>query len=242
MEEGRGGEGRGGGKLLLLSNNNIYFYILSIERIVDYTGEFLLEFIKNDDIWLKEYSEFFWNNQSQNEYMRNNILWKSENYIKYYDYLLKNVPNEIMYDWQISSRFGEMLQYSGNDELVKNRQEEWIIHQVKLNAHSDSIYVIFSMISELNEDIRRSAFEEFLSNNENYEAFKQLPLTPNCYNGTNSLVPAYQRQIVFLESLYPLVSGIRFLKHKLSIKESIEKLKKLIEQEEVEVIYRHLYM
>lgn len=221
---------------------NIYFYILSIERIVDYTGEFLLEIIKNDDIWLKEYSEFFWNNQSQNEYMRNNILWKSENYIKYYDYLLKNVPNEIMYDWQISSRFGEMLQYSGNDELVKNRQEEWIIHQVKLNAHSDSIYVIFSMISELNEDIRRSAFEEFLSNNENYEAFKQLPLTPNCYNGTNSLVPAYQRQIVFLESLYPLVSGIRFLKHKLSIKESIEKLKKLIEQEEVEVIYRHLYM
>lgn len=65
---------------------------------------------------------------------------------------------------------------------------------------------------------------------------------PNHWSGSGSLVPAYQKQIDFLESLYPLVSGIKFLKHKIKIKSKVEMLHEMIKEEEVEVICRNLYM
>ena len=55
-------------------------------------------------------------------------------------------------------------------------------------------------------------------------------------------MPAYQRQVEFLESLYPLVLGITYLKHRNLIKEKIESLREMIKREEVDEIYRHLYM
>ena len=82
----------------------------------------------------------------------------------------------------------------------------------------------------------------FLDNNQDFEMFNKLSLVPNHWSGSGSLVPAYQKQIDFLESLYPLVSGIKFLKHKIKIKSKVEMLHEMIKEEEVEVICRNLYM
>ena len=67
-------------------------------------------------------------------------------------------------------------------------------------------------------------------------------LVPNHWSGTNSLIPAYQKQIDFLESLYSLVPGLQFLKHKAKIKAKVDALYEMIKREEVEEICTNLYL
>lgn len=51
-----------------------------------------------------------------------------------------------------------------------------------------------------------------------------------------SLVPAFQKEIDFYESLIPILSGIDFLEHKKLIKERIERLEISVEKEKIEQI------
>lgn len=235
-------------ELLVLFEGNkellqdIYFYSLSIGRLEDYTGEFLREFIRLDESWLKKYANVFWHTKSNDDYNRNGVLWESDNYIKYYDYLFDSFPNDDMYDWEICNKFKNVLVHSASDDLVNERQKEWLIHLIQEKSHSDKIDVIFDLLCELNDDLRRAGIETFLQTNDDYDVFDRLRLLPNHWSGTDSFVPAYQRQIDFLESLYPLVSGVKYLKHKIRIQKDVDMLKDMIKHEEIEVIYRHLYM
>ena len=215
---------------------------MSIGRLEDYTGEFLREFIRLDESWLKKYANVFWHTRSNDDFNRNGVLWESDNYIKYYDYLFESFPDDEMYDWEICNRFKNVLVHSAGDDLVKERQKEWLVHLIKEKAYSDKIDVIFDLLCELNDDLRRVGIETFLQTNDDYEVFDRIRLLPNHWSGTDSFVPAYQRQIDFLESLYPLVPGVKYLKHKTRIQKDVDMLKNMIKHEEVEVMYRHLYM
>ena len=95
---------------------------------------------------------------------------------------------------------------------------------------------------ELGEDVRKKAIQIFLDNNQDYETFSKLSLIPNHWSGSGSFIPAYQKQIVLLESLDSLVPGVKFLKHKARIKAEVEMLQEMIKREEVEEICRNLYM
>ena len=63
--------------------------------------------------------------------------------------------------------------------------------------------------------------------------FKKLSLFRNSLSVTGSFVPALERRIKFLESLYPLVSGMNYLEHKVFIQNQIESLNKEIKSEKV---------
>ena len=107
---------------------------------------------------------------------------------------------------------------------------------------NDKILIIFSFVCELDEYLRRNSIKLFLDNNQDFETFSNLLLVPNHWSGSESLIPAYQKQIDFLESLYPLVSGIKFLKHKVKVETDVEKLHDMIKREEIEEICGNLYM
>ena len=62
------------------------------------------------------------------------------------------------------------------------------------------------------------------------------------WSGSDSLVPAYQKQIDYLRTLYALVPGVKYLKHKSFIRSKIERMQEMIKKEELEVICRNLYM
>ena len=118
----------------------------------------------------------------------------------------------------------------------------WYTAIIVDNVTSENISVIFEFVCELNEDIRRFALQVFLEKNQDYETFCKLSLLPNHWSGSGSFVPAYQKQIDYLQSLYPLVPSVKFLKHKALIKSKIEMLQEMIKREEIEVICRNLYM
>ena len=223
----------------------IYFYMLKKCRLDDLKGTFLIEFLSLGEDWIQKYSEVFWEHVAKHidlDHYRNSALWKSENYKEYFDYIFYHFPEEEMYSWRIRYAFKDVLTQVETDVIIKQHQQEWLNHIIIDNVSSNKIVMIFELVCELDKDTRRNAIKIFLDNNQDFETFSKLSLVPNHWSGDESLVPAYEEQIDFLESLYPLVPGIKFLKHKARIKSKVEMLHEMIKREEVEVICRHLYM
>lgn len=224
---------------------DIYFYMIKKDRHCDLKGIFLIEFLSLGDDWIQKYSEVFWGHAIKNidfNYRRNNALWKSENYMKYFDYIFYHFPENKIYSRMIKYAFKNIMTEIKTDIIIKQNQQDWLNHIIIDNAVSDKIVTIFDFVCELGEETRRNAIKIFLDNNQDFETFSKLLLVPNHWRGSGSFVPAYQQQIDFLKSLYPLVSGIKFLKHKARIKSKVEMLYEMIKREEVEVICRNLYM
>lgn len=214
-------------------------------KLEDLKGTFLIKFLTLGEMWLHKYSEVFWEqaiNHIDPDYNKNNALWKTANFMEYFDYIFYHFPEEEMYSWRIGYAFKDVLTNVENDDTIKLHQREWLSHIIVDNASSNRIDIIFEIVCELNEDVRRDAIKKFLDYNSDFEIFKKLSLVPNHWSGSGSFVPAYQRQIDFLESLYPLVPGLKFLKHKDRIKANVEWLQEMIKREEVEEICRDLYM
>lgn len=223
----------------------IYFYILQESQSIDLNGVFLTKFLALEESWIQKYSAFFWDDEAKhkgyNQY-RNSALWKTENYIEYFDYIFYHFPKEEMYLWRIGCVFKDAFTCEDDDTNIELHQKEWIKHIITVNSSSEIINIIFDFVCELKYEIRRLAIQTFLDINQEYETFSKLSLLPNHWSGNESLVPAYQAQIDFLESLLPLVHEVKFLKHRALIKSRIEMLREMIKREEVDVICRNLYM
>ena len=228
----------------LLFLQHIYFYMLKYEEGTDYDGVFLREFINFDDGLLKKYAEVFWEkmkNHDNYEYNRIYSLWYSQNYISIFDELLHSIPNGLS-TLVISKAFRYILAQRGHDILLRKRQLEWLIHTVVDNARGERIELVFAIISELDEYVRREAIKTFLTVNPDFDTFCRLPLVPNNWVSFGSLIPSYQKQVDFLESLVPFMSGLRYLSHRETITKKIEAINKWIENEKLDEICRHLYM
>ena len=224
---------------------DIYFLVLRKGEQYDLNGTFLTAFLSIGEDWLRKYSEFFWENRNgstENNLYRNSALWKSENYKKYLDYIFYHFPEGKECRWRIAYMFKDALGNVENEDVIREHQQEWLNHVIIDNISTDKIITIFEFICELNDDLRRTAIKTFLDNNQELDSFREISILPRHWSGMGSFVPAYQRQIDFLESLYPMVSGVKYLGHKAYIKSRVDELREMITREEVEVICRNLYM
>lgn len=223
----------------------LYFFMLENGRLADFDAVFFEEFLSLGDSWLHKYSKIFWNHigvYNESEKYRCLALWESEKYMEYYDYLFYSMPENEKNSCIIENVFSRVFLCEEGNIDVKMRQTEWLTHIVVDNIDSEWLTTIFDMACELDETFRKSAIEAFLVNNSDFQAFLKIRLLPASWSGTENFIPAYKRQIGFLESLYPFVSGTKYLKHKARIQDTIRALNKQIEKEEIETIRRHQYM
>ena len=221
----------------------IYFFMLEHDNAHDFRGSYLINFLLLDESWIQRYTELLWSQKSlHNDYGdgRHASLWKAKGFMKYFDYIFYHSPKREEYGWGKEFAFKRLLECS-EEEIVKTHQQEWITHIVIENAFTERIYFIFDFISYLDDDTKWRAIKIFLDYNSDYEWFKELSLDPGFWSGLGSFISAYQKQIDFLESLYPLVGGVKFLKHKQYIRSRVEFFEERIKEEEVQAIYRHLY-
>lgn len=222
---------------------DVYCCALRCGELIDYNGAFLSEFLVLGDSWLQKYSEVFWDNAKESKSFnlnRNKILWKSEDFIKFYDYLFYNCPYDTLHNWKKARVFKELLTYTGSDEIISQRQQEWMSHIIIENALSDYIVSVFDIVCELGDDMRRNAIKTFINNNSDVEMFMKLSLFPS--HGSGSLAAEYYKRIDFFKSLLEYVSGLQFLKHRVFIENEMDKLKKQAKEAEARDIYRNLYM
>ena len=141
-----------------------------------------------------------------------------------------------MYSWRVVSTFKK--EFSDREDDIVNNQIKWIEHIIRTNNANDKIILIFDIICELDDEIRKIAIQTLLEINSDFKVFEKIRLIPRSWSGTGSFIPAYRKQINFLESLYPLVSGIQFLEHRSKIKLEIEYLKERTSEEEIRSIYK----
>lgn len=138
--------------------------------------------------------------------------------------------------------FKVILSHEENNQIVYERQEKWILHIIGMYARDKRIICLLSALSETRVSLRRRALQEFFCLNDDYDMFENIQLEPNHWGGNvDEIISDMQKRVDFLESLLPYVKGVKYLRHARRIRSRIDCWKKLIEQQEMEKIYRKLY-
>ena len=226
---------------------DIYMWMASYDSTFDYKGSFLAEYITIDDSWINAYATICSDiimNDCDRDHHQINVLWHSKDYLNYMDVIFNKVAENTGYfsSWRVANAFASILSLDKNMDETYRRKKEWLMHAVQVLAHDDKIVILFAAITKISTDLRKEAFEVFLSCNDDYEWFVKLPLDPDYWGGMEgTIIPDLQSRIDFLNSLLPLVSGINFLKHSKQIKERMEMWKSQIKSEERDALIRHLY-
>ena len=217
----------------------IYFFALKNLGYVDISGEFLVQFLESGGSWIEKYAKNLWADfDSVFNCYSNELLWKTKYSFNFFDIIFDSALDKELASVSICDSFSRILSSIENDEEVKRNQKEWINHIIIENASNQKINFVFRAIRDLDNNIKRKAVQIFLDNNTSVDAFKVLPLLRSKYVGG---ALAYQKEIEFLESLYPFVSGYKFLSHKKEIEEKVVRLRKAIEKEECNLILRKTY-
>ena len=127
-----------------------------------------------------------------------------------------------------------MIHKKGENDIAE-RQDIWIKGIIEQHSKDEKyMYALFSSISGLSQERRRMALETFLSQNCDFQVFESLPLEPNHMSWTGSEIPYIEQRIAYLQSLLPLLSGIKYLKHKQKVEHDIEIKQKRKEYAEVQ--------
>lgn len=232
-------------KLLLLYNEevevlyDIYIKLLEEGITFDYTGEFFIVFIKNNEEFLKKYSNIYIMRKDRNtdEDGRIERLWKSENFIEYFDLIFYNMLKSNISYYDKASLASELFSNTSDEEIVEKNQYIWLEHTINKNANKENIVNIFNIICELSEDQRRFAIKVFLNNNYNSETFKKLSLFPWTMSGFGSFIHLFEKRIDFIQTLYPLMEGIEFLDHEEYLTNIESNLKSEIDRKETDDLY-----
>ena len=232
-------------KLLLLYNEevevlyDIYIKLLEEGITFDYTGEFFIVFIKNNEEFLKKYSNIYIMRKDRNtdEDGRIERLWKSENFIEYFDLIFYNMLKSNISYYDKASLASELFSNTSDEEIVEKNQYIWLEHTINKNANKENIVNIFNIICELSEDQRRFAIKVFLNNNYNSETFKKLSLFPWIMSVFGSFIHLFEKRIDFIQTLYPLMEGIEFLDHVEYLTNIESNLKSEIDRTETDDLY-----
>lgn len=219
------------GHELLLTK--MYLEVVRSKKHCDYDGRFLKLFLDKGMLSLKEYLDIIpenWRLRSDDQYMnRLAFIWMHSSYVEYADSL---------FEWYFT--FNHIHFFSNYffivvDDKAKEIHQTWLDHCVhKYHANRDMSRSLFDIIVELPLNNRKPLILLFTKLNPSYEAFENIRLVPNHYNGVNgSFVPAYEKHIDELQQIKAELSGLDYIEHANRIESKIERLKVNIRHEEV---------
>ena len=226
----------------------IYLKGISYSNHEDFDGALLYAIVSVDTSFLYRYLDCLITAQGDHfrvydHYDTTRLLkiWDAEQYIDLadgvFDYCYSK-REELTY-W---SPVKMMLHHEASHQEIIVKQDLWMQHTIERYGHDkDRMCLLFTAIEELSCERRRKAVEKFLSLNANPDVFERLPLEPPHWGGTGNMIPYMQERIEYLRSLLPLVSGIKYLKHKQRIEQEIDCWKERIRSEEVRELLESWY-
>ena len=226
---------------------DIYFFMLRRGTLEDLHGVFLQAFISVDETWIRKYADYIVssiNEGHDHDSYRYKTLWKTDDYIKYFDCIYETIASskEYISEWRLSDEFRNILAWDSSDTELREKQEQWILHIVDEHAKDEKIVTLFHALSDANEELRKRALLELLKKNDDYELFERIPLDPSHWGGNvDEIIPQLTRRVEYLESLLRELNGVRYLKHAKRIRDRIDFWKERIKEEEIQMIYHRLY-
>ena len=102
------------------------------------------------------------------------------------------------------------------------------------------MYNLFSAIEKNKSEQRTAALRKFLEQTDDCELFEELPLEPSHWGGWGSMIPYMHERITYLTSLLPMLSGLKFLKHKQKVQNDIDIWRERIKREEIKELLESL--
>lgn len=219
---------------------DIYCMMQSCNANYDFDGEFLKEiYLIRPSILDRSINYLILDAESSSYENKKKYLcfFQLNNFNEIYDIIFDNITcchADCCFDIQ---SFWEILLLPQVDNVWLERQDEWIRHSIKLFA-TDTMKMcyLFSAIYKLNIDRKKEYIRLFLENNQLFEDFEKLPLIPQAYGWSGSVIPLYSSWIEFLESLLPSFIGLKWVRHKNYVELSINNLKMRIKYEEINAI------
>ena len=219
-----------------------FLHSLIVDRLCD-DGVFFKEFYSYDNSILFEYLlEIIipYRRHSEERFNDiNNCFYDFDNYIEIYKSIVLFLLDKSDYpEGKLSSFFESILtkQQHGRDNEKKDRLIRYLIE-----VYSDNKVIILALFDYITQNRMTNLHEYlgvFLSKNNDYDLFEQMPLTPNSYMWSNSCIPLFDSWIEELNKVLPLLSGLQLLKHKQRVINRIEGLKEGIKREEINEMLR----
>lgn len=227
---------------------DIYLKCVAYSTHEDYDGYFLAEIILSNSNFLYCYldkilEKTFRLYGSRDEWVsRLEFIWTDDIFSSYMDlisdYIFEKTAEKY---WIYSSIVGQLLLHKNGEMDVAEKQEKWILDTIeKYCLDQQRMYGLFSAIDEHSADRRRNALEQLLKLNSDYTLFETLPLEASIWGGCGSMIPYMQERITYLTSLIPLLSGVKYLKHKQKVEHDIEIWKDRIKNEEIQELLESL--
>lgn len=227
------------GNLELLEE--IYCVMLSYDNHHDYNGKFLKELYLVRPSVLDEYIDYLVNKNSGTfsySQEKHRCFFELDDFLEIYNRIFEQLIKGCQFPMMSVPYFLEsILLPTQNEQNLLGRQDEWIRQCIKLFSNDRTkVHCLFSLISKLGIDRKKEYVLLFLENNQLFEDFKRIPLTPTSWSWSGSTVPMYSAWIEFLESLLPSLIGLKWIKHKSHVETEIGYLKKQIESEQIKEI------
>jgi hypothetical protein len=221
----------------------IYFTMFSYDDNFDYNGNFFKEFYIIKPSILDKLIDFLISKgisltPSKEAIYRS--FFELDNFLDIYNKIVEKIINETEIPFLYLSHFLEfiLLPIQDNSTILK-RQDEFIKHWiVKFSKDELKIYCLFSTIAKLDNNRKKEYIKLLINNNDSFEDFKKIPLTPTSYSCDGSLIPLYNSWIEYLKSLLSIFVGLKWIEHKGHIEKQIDYFREKIKSEETKEFLR----
>lgn len=187
----------------------------TLNQILDIESDFILEYLKCED-----------ENKSHRKYDK---LWGRIDYEKIIAVVIKYFyenQDKNTIDSNVAVFFN-ISDFTNEENKLEETQIQYLKSFVKENiADNKKIEFIFEkIISHLSNEQRKLFIKYIVELDIKFENFKKLALEQSLMTWIGSVIPMYQKQIDFFESLLELFEGVKYLEFENHIKQIIERKK-----------------
>ncbi|PSR53791.1 hypothetical protein AHMF7605_09785 [Adhaeribacter arboris] len=202
-----------------------------INNLFDYKGEELLLILNKDNTFLKDYLEFIFKDQvhvKTSEYKSLHIIWQLSDYSNLLDEAIGIICKKDPY-----VGFGENFAnafFQNLSEEDKSKADFYILHFIeKYNNYRRKMKIIFDVLRHSRKELFDTAFQKYISTNQNLENFKKISWIGNggVYNGDIIIADIHAAEWIRILNLIEKSSlGIKAIPLKRYVQELIDAEKK----------------
>lgn len=216
---------------------SIYMCVVEYDNLADYQGLFLHELLTVDKSFVKEYTRWFVAREekciSRDDDSRIYVFFQEDDYLNILDFIIDEAVSSYKFPSMTVPRIIKILFSSGNKKY-NEKSDCWIKHFIENNyTDKKKMQYLFEALVEVSIERAYSYIPLLIAHTDDYDTFESIPLTPSSYSWTGSCVPMYSSLVEHLEKLLPIFSGLKYIKHKSRVQQSINSYRHRIKEEEI---------
>ena len=214
----------------------IYICVLENGHLADCHGLFLHEIFSADNSFVKNYVRWFITKEekriSDHESV-GDVFFQENDYLNILDYIIDEAISSLTFPSMAVPQIIKTLLLSG-DKKYCEKSECWIKHQIENNyTNKGKMQYLFEALTEISIERAYSFIPFLIACTDDYDIFESIPLTPLSYSWSGSCVPMYSSWVEGLEKLLPILSGLKYIKHKNRVQQLIKSYRIRIKEEEI---------